>query len=78
MEIKVLGTGCSGCTKLYETVQQAILELGIQATVIKEQDLAQIMSYNVMSLPGLVIDGKVVSNGRRLTLAEVKILITRQ
>lgn len=77
MEIKVLGTGCAGCKALHETVKQAVAELGIEATVIKEEDLMQIMNYNVMSLPGLVIDEKVVSAGKKLSLTDVKLLLTR-
>lgn len=76
MEIKVLGTGCAGCRALYETVKQAVAEMGIEATVIKEEDIAKIMSYNVMKLPGLVVDGKVVSIGKRLTISEVKTLLS--
>ena len=75
MEIKVLGTGCAGCKALYETTKQAVAELGIDATVVKEEDLMQIMSYNVLSLPGLVVDGKVVSAGKKLSVSDVKELI---
>ncbi len=77
MEIKVLGTGCAGCKALYETVKQAVAELGIDAKVIKEEDLMQIMNYNVMSLPGLVIDEKVVSAGKKLSISDVKALLTK-
>lgn len=77
MEIKVLGTGCAGCKALYETVKQAVAELGIDANVIKEEDLIQIMNYNVMSMPGLVINEKVVSAGRKLSVADVKTLLTK-
>ena len=77
MEIKVLGTGCAGCKALYETVKQAVAELGIDAVVHKEEDFMKIMSYNVLSLPGLVIDEKVVSMGKKLSLAEVKTLLTQ-
>lgn len=76
MEIKVLGTGCAGCRALYETVKQAVAEMGIEATVIKEEDIAKIMSYNVMKLPGLVVNGKVVSMGKRLNISEVKTLLS--
>lgn len=77
MEIKVLGTGCAGCKALHETVKQAVAELGIEATIIKEEDLMQIMNYNVMSMPGLVINEKVVSAGKKLSLADVKALLTK-
>ena len=78
MEIKVLGTGCSSCKALYETTKQAISELGCDATLIKEEDLLKIMEYNILSLPALVIGWvKVISAGKRLSLAEVKELITQ-
>ena len=70
MEIKVLGTGCASCKALFNTVQQAVEDLGVEATVIKEEDLMKIMSYNVLSLPALVIDEKVVAKGS-LSLPEV-------
>ena len=75
MEIKVLGTGCASCKALFTTVQQAVAELGIEATVIKEEDLMKIMEYNVMSLPALVVNEKVVSKGRKLSVDEVKELL---
>lgn len=77
MEIKVLGTGCAGCKALYETVKQAVSELGIEAKVVKEEDLMQIMKYNVMSMPGFVVDEKVVSTGKKLSLNDVKALISK-
>lgn len=74
-ELIVLGTGCASCKALYTTVQEAVQQLGINATVEKEENLAKIMEYNVMSLPALVIDGKVVAKGQKLTLEQVKKLI---
>ena len=71
MEIKVLGTGCAGCKALCETVRQAVAESGLDATVVKEEDIVKIMSYDVMTLPALVVDGRVVAQGRKLSLAEV-------
>ena len=55
MEIKVLGTGCAGCKVLHETVKQVVAELKLAATVVKEEDIMKIMSYNVMALPALVL-----------------------
>lgn len=75
IEIKVLGTGCASCRALYAAAQEAVEQLGIEATVIKEEDLMKIMEYNVMSLPALVVDGKVVSKGRKLSVEEVKELL---
>lgn len=76
MEIKVLGTGCAGCKALYNSVQEAVAQLGLDATVVKEENLMKIMEYNVMSLPAIVIDGKVVSKGRRLSVEQVKELLS--
>lgn len=75
MEIKVLGTGCASCKALFATVQEAVAQLGIEATVVKEEDLMKIMEYNVMSLPAIVIDGTVVSKGRKLNVEQVKELL---
>lgn len=72
MEIKVLGTGCSSCRALYDTVKEAVAQLGIDAEVVKEEDIMKIMEYNVMSLPALVVDGKVVSKGKKLSVEHVK------
>lgn len=71
MEIKVLGTGCAGCKALYNTVLEAVDKLGIDASITKEEDLMKIMEYNVMSLPALVVDGKVVAKGKRLSVNQV-------
>ena len=75
MEIKVLGTGCAACKALYNTVQEAVSQLGIEADIVKEEDLMKIMEYNVMSLPAIVVYGKVVSKGKRLNLEQVKGLL---
>ena len=77
MEIKVLGTGCAGCKVLHEPVKQVVAELKLAATVVKEEDIMKIMSYNVMALPALVVDEQVVAKGRKLSLAEVKELLTK-
>ena len=77
MEIKVLGTGCPSCKTLFETTQQAIAELGSDATLTKEEDLLKIIEYNILGLSALVIDGTVVSAGKRLSLAEIKELLTK-
>ncbi|WP_294629877.1 thioredoxin family protein [uncultured Bacteroides sp.] len=76
MEIKVLGTGCAGCKALYVTVEQVVKELALEAVVTKEEDLMKIMEYNVMTLPALVVDGKVVGKGK-LSAKEVKDVLTK-
>ena len=76
MEIKVLGTGCSRCKTLEKLTKDAVQNLGIDATVTKVEDIVDIMKYGVMRPPALVINGKVVLNGRIPTNNEIKDLIT--
>lgn len=78
MEIKILGTGCPRCKTLYETTEKAIAELGLDATLMKEQDILKIIEYKVLGLPALVVDEKVMSAGVGLSLAEVKKLLTKE
>lgn len=77
MEIKVLGTGCASCKALYAVVESAVVEMGLDAKVVKEEDLMEIMKYNVLSMPALVVDGVVVSSGRKLSVGDVKRLLTK-
>lgn len=77
MEIKVLGTGCTKCKSLEKATIQAVNELGLQATVTKEEDIMNIMAYGVMRTPGLVIDEKVVLSGRIPSPKELKDLLTQ-
>lgn len=63
-KIEVLGSGCANCQRLEANVRQAVEMAGLEAEVIKITDYGQIMGYGIMSTPGLVIDGKVVSYGR--------------
>lgn len=75
MIIQVLGTGCSKCKTLLEIANRAVEETGVEALVEKVDDIQRIMSFNVLMLPGLVIDGYVKVAGRVPTLEEVKRLI---
>lgn len=76
MEIKVLGTGCANCRALYSAVEQVVNEFGLKADLVKEEDLMKIMEYNIMSLPALVVDGKVVAKGR-ITKDEIRTILTK-
>ena len=62
--IEVLGSGCDNCKRLEQNAREAAGMAGVEAEVIKVTDYAEIMARGVMSTPGLVIDGKVVSVGR--------------
>lgn len=70
-QVKVLGAGCKKCHELNENAQAAIAELGLEAELEYVTDMDRVMSYGAMSLPALVVDGKVVSAGMVLTPAEV-------
>jgi small redox-active disulfide protein 2 len=75
MIIQVLGTGCTKCKTLYELVNKAVEETGVEALVEKVEDIQQIMAYEVLMLPGLVIDGYVKVAGRVPSLEEIKKLL---
>ncbi|EQB38749.1 redox-active disulfide protein [Sulfurimonas hongkongensis] len=75
MKIEVLGTGCAKCITLEKVVKEAVAKSGKFAQIEKVDDLMKIMEYQVVSTPGLVIDGKVVSTGRVLSVDEVVALI---
>jgi len=64
MEIKILGTGCPKCKELERRTVNALAELGLAAGVEKVTDIRKIMEYGILTTPGLVINGKVVSSGR--------------
>ena len=66
LDIKILGPGCKNCISLEENTKEALKQMKIDASVDKVTDLAQIAGYGVMSTPGLVINGKVVSFGKVL------------
>lgn len=72
MEIKVLGPGCANCQKLEKLTEEVTKELGISDPVIKVSDMKEILSFGVMSLPALVIDGKVKFSGRVPSKDEIK------
>ena len=71
LTIKVLGSGCANCKRVEQIAHKVITDMGIEAEVIKVTDYNDIMAYNIMSTPGLVINEKVVSTGRIPTPAEV-------
>jgi len=76
LTIKVLGSGCANCKKLEAITRQSVFTLGIEAEVIKVTEYPEIMKYNILSTPGLVINEKVVSTGRVPSEAEITTFIT--
>jgi small redox-active disulfide protein 2 len=71
LSIKVLGPGCANCEKVEAAVKKAVTNMGAEAEITKVTDYGEIMSYNVLSTPGLVINEKLVSAGRIPSEAEV-------
>jgi small redox-active disulfide protein 2 len=64
VRIEVLGPGCANCRRLEEVAHEAVVIAGVDAEIVKVIDYREIMARGVLSTPGLVIDGKVVSVGR--------------
>ncbi|MEC7262713.1 MAG: thioredoxin family protein [Bacteroidota bacterium] len=69
--IKVLGTGCPKCQNLTRVVKDVVDENQIEASIEKVEDIVDIMNYNVMMTPALVIDDQIVSKGRIPSKEEV-------
>jgi small redox-active disulfide protein 2 len=61
--IKVLGTGCANCKATLKLIEETAKEKGVEIQLEKIEDIQSIMSYGVMSTPGVVVDGKVVHAG---------------
>ena len=62
-DIKVLGTGCANCKSTIVLIEQVAQAKGVEVKLEKVEELRDIMSYGVMSTPGVVVDGKVVHAG---------------
>lgn len=75
MIIKVLGSGCANCKRLEANATEAVQGLGLQATIEKVTDYADIASYGVMRTPGLVVDEEVLVSGRVPDVAEITRLL---
>lgn len=74
-DLKILGTGCAKCQKLYETAETAARELGIDYRVEKVKEINRIMEFGVMVTPALVVDGEVKSAGKVPTVEEIKAML---
>lgn len=75
MEVIVLGTGCAKCKKTYDVVEKVIQENNIDASLRKEQDILEIVKYNIMGLPAVVVDGVVKLKGYVPSEKEIKELL---
>ena len=77
MEIKILGTGCPKCKTLEELTRKVVKDNGIDATITKIEDIVEIMKFNIMTTPALVVNEKVVSKGRIPSVDEIKQFLTK-
>ena len=64
MDVKVLGTGCAKCQKLYAETEKALNASGVPASLVKVEQIDEIMKFGVMTTPALVVDGEVKCTGR--------------
>ena len=66
MEIKVLGPGCTKCKTAYSVVEKVIRDNNVNATLSKVDDIIEMMQYNIMSTPAIVVDGVVRIKGKTI------------
>jgi small redox-active disulfide protein 2 len=74
-KIQILGTGCAKCEKLAANAKEAADNLSLDYELIKIKDLNEIMSFGVMTTPGLALDGKVLSTGKVPSPAAIEKMI---
>jgi small redox-active disulfide protein 2 len=70
--IQILGTGCPKCKTLFANAEEAVKQLGMEATIEKVEKITDIMKFGIMTTPGLVVDGKVKSAGKLLSVEDIK------
>lgn len=76
--IKVLGTGCKKCKTVQANAEKAVRELGLDVEVEKVTDMREIMQFQVMSTPGLVVDGEIKTTGRVPSTDEIKQMLASE
>lgn len=72
LTVKILGSGCANCKKLEAVAREAATASNVEAEFVKVTDMQQIMAYDLLSTPGLVVNEKLVSSGRIPTVTEVQ------
>ena len=77
MEIKILGTGCPKCKTLEKITRKVVKDYGIDANVTKIEDIIEILKFNIMTTPALVVNDKVVSKGRIPSVDEIIQFLTK-
>ncbi|MBP3455308.1 MAG: TM0996/MTH895 family glutaredoxin-like protein [Alistipes sp.] len=72
MEIKVLGAGCSKCKATYTAIDKVVKENGLEVTLTKVEDIMELLDYNIMTTPAVVVDGTVRIKGYIPSESEIK------
>jgi small redox-active disulfide protein 2 len=72
MKIEIMGMGCSKCNKVTENVGKAVKELGIEAEIVKIQNIEDIMKRGVMLTPAIAVEGEVKASGKIPSVEEIK------
>ena len=70
--IKVFGPGCPKCKITFTNVEAAVKQLGIEAEIIKIEDIEEMMKYNVLTTPVLLVDEVIKVKGRIAQIDEIK------
>jgi small redox-active disulfide protein 2 len=73
--IKILGTGCAKCKQTEAVIREALDEIGISANIEKIEDIEQIMTYDVMSTPAVVLDEQIMIRGKVPSKEEIKAMV---
>jgi small redox-active disulfide protein 2 len=79
MEVKILGSGCPNCKSLDARVRKAVEELKIEdARIEKIEDMSEILKYDVMQIPALIVNGEIKSSGNVPTTEEIKRILAKK
>ena len=78
MKIQILGTGCAKCKTLAANVEKAVQEMGLHSEIEKVTEIKDIMKFQLLATPGLVINGKVRAAGRVPSPDEIKQLLSEE
>lgn len=75
MEVKVLGPGCAKCKTTFQVIEKVIKENNLDVKLTKVDDIMEMMNYNIMTTPAVVVDGEVKMKGQVPSESDVKRLL---
>lgn len=64
LDIKVIGPGCANCTKLADLCREVVEETNLEAEIQKITDTDEFWKYGIMLTPGLIVNGKILVQGK--------------